>query len=169
MAIIQNDRYILHPRILNESKTVSALDQWIREHWFITEAYSFVELPIHLPRGIFVCAPSSISSEDSPTLGVKNTITEVWPLIWLCFGPLHKKLRTWTIEFEGKKEIFRNPLIILIFYIWKKESPERSRWCAKARKSTVRVWVQYGFPYTAVCLIGNHLLKYGTIHRGALV
>lgn len=101
--------------------------------------------------------------------GVKNTITEVWPLIWLCFGPLHKELRTWTTEFEGKKGIFRNPLIILIFYIWKKESPERSRWCAKARKSTVRVWVQYGFPYTAVCLIGNHLLKYGTIHRGALV
>lgn len=50
MAIIQNDRYILHPRILNESKTVSALDQWIREHGFITEAYSFVALPIHLPR-----------------------------------------------------------------------------------------------------------------------
>lgn len=53
--------------------------------------------------GIFTSVPTSESSEASPALGKKNTITEVWPLICLCFGQLHKELRIWILEFGWGK------------------------------------------------------------------
>lgn len=40
--------------------------------------------------------------------------------------------------------------------------------CQVQEASRHRFSVQYGFPCTTVCLVGNQLPKYGTIHREAL-
>ena len=122
MTIIQNDKHVEDLRILNEPQTAPALSPMDSRtsihHWSLLTCW--VTYP-YLYYGIFISVPTFKSSEDSPTSGKKNTTSEVGPLICFCYWTITQITENLNRRIWRMQKDFRNPIINLIFYIWKKE------------------------------------------------